>query len=467
MLQKIQALALQRKWELSLLFLFVVSRAVYNYLQIGFDYTSIQWYSHILDEKLLREELLESLYYLYIQPPLYNLFLGSIVKIAPMESLLFSRITHLVYLFLGILCMLNLYWVLRTLGQKPVYAAGAAFVFINLPDVVLYEKWLFYDYPIFTLLILSTRSALLLFSDAEKHGKHLLWLVLYVVLIVYMRSAFHLIWVVGLFGLVAWRIPLRPRSLAMLGLGFGLVFGLYLKNAVVFGNFGASSWLGINYVRKAPKRDIAIKSGTLSPYGRLDTNAQLATYQELMPLEDEYSFPEDIEVLHSAKVNKKSVNLNHYGYLKVYAQYKKDMKALLTEHPTTHLSFLRAGIGYYFRPTTDYAGFALNGNTKKLAGALKLQQFLAGAFVFGKSRFTLFSFLVYLLALSLGGVLLVRRWPQRGASFFFTLFLLYLITYTFAVSVNFELFENMRQRFYTDVLVFILAVQLALTWNKK
>jgi hypothetical protein len=62
---------------------FVASRIAAYAAGIRFDADPLTWYWQYIDTVLLKERLLESLYYLHSQPPLFNLLLGVTLKAFP------------------------------------------------------------------------------------------------------------------------------------------------------------------------------------------------------------------------------------------------------------------------------------------------------------------------------------------------------------------------------------------------
>ena len=65
---------------------FAVSRLAAWAAGVRFDASILTWYWQFLDVELLRHDLARSLWYLHAQPPLFNLFLGSVLKLAPDAS---------------------------------------------------------------------------------------------------------------------------------------------------------------------------------------------------------------------------------------------------------------------------------------------------------------------------------------------------------------------------------------------
>jgi len=106
-----------RKWTrspdlpylLALAALFAVSRVVFRLVGVRFSTDQLHIAIQYLDPELLRHHLAQSVWYLHTQPPLYNLYLGTVLKLfSGHEGLAF----HAVHLALGLAFCLALYLLL-------------------------------------------------------------------------------------------------------------------------------------------------------------------------------------------------------------------------------------------------------------------------------------------------------------------------------------------------------------------
>ena len=87
-----------------------------------------------LDPELLRTHLAQSVWYLHTQPPLYNLFLGTVLKLFPgHEGLAF----HAVHLGLGLAFVLALYLLLVGFSLPRPVAAPIALAVSVSPAAIL------------------------------------------------------------------------------------------------------------------------------------------------------------------------------------------------------------------------------------------------------------------------------------------------------------------------------------------
>ena len=140
------------RMSLALAAFFAAVHLFYYALGIRFDDTSLAWYWQYLDPQLLKDKLLESVFYMHSQPPLFNLFLGAVLKISGGDG---RYIFQGVYLAAGLTLYLSLFWLQLKLGVSRSVAFAVSTAFLLSPSFVLYEHWLFYTFPVAALLTLS------------------------------------------------------------------------------------------------------------------------------------------------------------------------------------------------------------------------------------------------------------------------------------------------------------------------
>jgi len=78
---------------------FALSRLGYYLLGVRFDARPVLHYYQFVDPELLKHRLFESLLYLHIQPPGWNLYTGAVLKFFPKS---YPAVFHFVYLLLGL-----------------------------------------------------------------------------------------------------------------------------------------------------------------------------------------------------------------------------------------------------------------------------------------------------------------------------------------------------------------------------
>ncbi len=206
---------------------------------VGMDYTS-----QLVDPDLLQDRLLESLWYLHSQPPLYNLFVGAVLRWSPVPD---AASFQVVYLALGLALVAGLYDLARQVGTSRRWAVAIAVAVGCNPATVIYEHWLAYEYPVAVALVwvvaLTGRWVHL------GRLRHLAALVGLAAVTVLTRSLMHPVWflAVVVLALAARRPPRWTwQPVAVLVLPAVAVAGVLVKNQVLFDSPAMSSWFGFN-----------------------------------------------------------------------------------------------------------------------------------------------------------------------------------------------------------------------------
>lgn len=220
---------------------FVVSRIAYGLAGVTFDASGIDYSSQLLDQTLLKDRLLESVWYLHAQPPAYNLFVGAVLKFSP-----FSRELsfHLAFLALGLVMILVVHDLGRRLRLGRWTAVVVAIVIACAPTIVLFENWLSYEYPVAVMLLVLVDLAA---RYGETRGTGVLVAAVSVAALATLtRSMLHPAWLLVVFlCLVLYRRPTR-KGLALAVLPLLVVLLFVVKNEVLFGTPQLSSWFGYN-----------------------------------------------------------------------------------------------------------------------------------------------------------------------------------------------------------------------------
>ncbi|HEY2992810.1 MAG TPA: hypothetical protein VGM22_08365 [Methylomirabilota bacterium] len=219
---------------------FAAAQAAHAALGVRFA-GALPSYHEYVDPVLLRTRLLESLTFLPSQPPVFNLFLGLVLKAFPAAHLV---VLEIVYRALGLGLFLLLLALMRRVGVSTALALALGTVFVAAPAFVLYECQPFYMLP---LAFLLTASVALGAAAARRPAGP--WLVAFfaaVVLLALTHALFHLVYVLlaGL-ALVAAGVRLR-RAARAAAAPLGILVAVYLKNALLFGTLTLSAWTGMH-----------------------------------------------------------------------------------------------------------------------------------------------------------------------------------------------------------------------------
>ncbi len=339
---------------LTLLGIFGVAHAFYLLMGVTFDASPLRDFMHYLDVELLRHRLGESLLYLHSQPPLFNLYLGVVLKLFPSH---YRVAFYLTFLAMGFACYVTLFRLLRVAGLPRLLSLLLATWFVVSPSFILYEHWLFYSLP---ELLLVTVIALLFYEVVVREkGAPLAAFFWTLALLCLLRSLFHLVCllvavvVIVLLKREQWRRVLVAASLPVL-----LVGALYAKNFALFGQFSPGAWMGIGlkHVVIAPLSDqeraklfaekkLSLVTGTQRTWGHI-------TYpREYFRVPPRFArIPAVAQEYRSTGV----MNFNHYGWLLISRDYTKDAFWLARHRPILLLEGWLSAWACYFRSSSDY-----------------------------------------------------------------------------------------------------------------
>jgi len=438
---------------------------------IHFDASPLEYAWQYLDLHWLQNDLLRSCFYLHSQPPLFNLFLGGVLKIAAQNP---APWYAAIFLAGGFALYAMLFALMRVFAVSRGLALAVSTLFIASPPFLLYEHWLFYTLPVATLVT----ALCLLFAKIIAHPHSWMLAAFFVVLLLLagIRSLFHLVYF--LFMLALLLVVLRSRRRTVLAaalLPLILILALYVKNALVFGKFTSSTWLGMNaWTMTArniplPERQALIKQGVLSDISAVERFSAIPDYPPRFRKCGQFAH---IPALCAPFKSDGGKNFNHIGYIGISDAYLRDALVALKVRPFAFaIGLARAWFGY-FKAANDYLLLEPN------RAHIRLYDQWFSTLVYGKIPFDLAkvpglpiysSTNQYVYAFLLNGLpLLVIFGVGCGLGKFrcaaqfnreqkiALLFLCLQIAYVAFVGNTFEVSENNRFRFSTDPLSAVL-----------
>ena len=449
--------------------LFGLIHALYWGAGIRFDMTPLPYYWQYLDVELLTHKLCESLWYLHAQPPLFNLFLGLVLKLAPEHHELLFHATSLLGGFGGYLC---LYALQRRFGISRSAAVAFSTLFIASPSFVLYEHWLFYTFPLTCLLLLAH----VCLAEWRRRGQdRYLWLFSALLFILgATRSLFHLIYYIGATIILLGYAERRAAVIRIMAAAFLLLFLLYVKNYVVFGTFSTSTWMGMNLYAVTTDnlpdnlREALIKNGRLS---------ELANVKRFQPLDAyplayrELRDSRAIEVLNRPMKSTNAPNFHHIAYIPIAERYQRDALYVMRHFPQYALLGLAKSWFVYFKASSDYSGLSPNLEHIPRWNAA-VEKYVYGKLLIDPSAVmtpslrtdTSYHHYLYLtLALGLPLLLVYAVWRLVFGNARFSIeqrllfaFLCFNILYVACIGNLLEMGENNRFRFMSDPLYLVI-----------
>jgi hypothetical protein len=343
-------------------FLFIVIRALYWSIGVGFDAGPLRSYYQYLDPWLLKNDLLLSLFYLREQPPGFNLFLGIVLKISPIDP---RHVFHALFLLTGCAGSLCLYALMIRLAVKPWLALLLVSIFLSAPSTILYENWLFYGYPVMCLLNVAALELHRFLSNGKTYDGIIFFSSL--ALLWSFHSMFHLLW----FLLVAAGLLLacrahRRRIWIAASIPAILMLGFSAKNFILFGDWapGAEVFQTTTYavlvsqLTPEPIIDRLITEGKVTRILKMPVYSGLPEqYRDLVPEPPPVGVPALDQPVRSTGV----ANWNSRWMAKIGSLYKKDAVTLNANYPKGRCDSLWANFALYFFPAEDVDPFTNSG----------------------------------------------------------------------------------------------------------
>ncbi len=347
----------------ALTMLFVLSRVLMFLAGIRFETWGNRLIMHFVHPSMLRTNLLESVFHLHSQPPLFNLFIGIVIKLFTQNIPLAFQSCYLVC---GLLLTWSLYILMARTGVSSRLAGILTSLFMISPATILFENILLYTYPVVALLSLS---GVVLFSFLE-NGRFRDGLVFFLLLMLISltRSLYHLVWIVAATGVLIilqrnmWKTILKTALLPLL-----VVFALYAKNYVLFGTFSSSTWMGMSFFKMTTHILPEEKRLELIGTGKVSELAVLPSYRGLWYYRDRIDLPSfektGIPILDLEHYSTGGLNYNNLSYISLSSQYMKDALYVLSHYPSTFIKGLISSFKIYFYPSSDW--FAMMDETNK------------------------------------------------------------------------------------------------------
>jgi len=458
---------LRRHWPGLVLFgLFVVTRLLARLaFHLPFDANTFRYWQ-VLDIGLLRGDLLRSLLYLHAQPPLYNLFLGLVLKLAGGAA---PVVFDGAFLAMGYLTILGVYALVRELGAPRGAALGAAALQTFSTTWLLYESWLFYTLP--TAMVLTWVCVWL--ARSARGVPPAAWIFpLLVTTAAFLRSTYHLVWVVvALAMLLTWvQGDGRQRRVAWTAsiLSVLLVGGLYGKNARLVGSLGSSSWLGMSLARLTadrldePTRALWIRQGILDPVASVPAFSPLSAYpaerREVPP-----GTPSHPALVARSKADG-SPNFNNVAYIAIGRSFGRAAVQVIRRRPDVVRDGLGEALATWLKPPSEYE--LIEPRRPMLGGWDRLHSRLllwsaSGPGGSGPCR------VLFALAGLTGAALLTRRGEDRRRVLWLTALPLLTIGLNLVAGCLLESDENNRFRVEVEALIWALGSWAAIDLGRR
>ncbi|MBX3315079.1 MAG: hypothetical protein KF906_12255 [Actinobacteria bacterium] len=283
------------------------------------------------DTTLLARDPVGTTWYLHVQPPLYNLAVGSVLAWSP-----FPPIGTLYVLYLAALLAIGLLiWDLLTRWRVPSVVSGLiASLVISEPDLLRTVVWHSYEIPVALMLVAACWSLQRLLQGGG--GRWLITASCALTAATLTRSLVHPVVVLAVVLLGAWLASASRRATIVAVLvPVVLVGGWTVRSQVLFDTTSSSSWFGFNLQRgvTAPmdRADVeaAVAEGAVGPNALVQPWQDLGAY-EAGPCRPDRRHRSLSEV---TRLDTGGVNLNNACFIPVYAEAEDDAWQLVRRSP--------------------------------------------------------------------------------------------------------------------------------------
>jgi len=453
--------------QLTVLAAFVISRILYWHAGLRFDASPIDNYWQFIDPVLMKTRLFESLWYLHMQPPGFNLAIGLVVKLFP-DS--YTEVLTIVYLILGVSITLSLLHLMKLLRVSGPLAVVLTILFIANPGCVLYENLAIYEYPIAFLLLIAAIALFRLCQSPTVSRSLLFFGTLFALAMI--RNIFHILFIVLIAITLATLMP-RARRIIVVGALPMLVLILMVqtKNWILFHSFTTSTWAGMNtgvvttFQLTPDEAKTLIDRGVLSPIAAIPPFSGLGYYTPFIHVTP----PTGIPVLDEADASTGHANFNNPAYLQVHEMYFANARTILRHYPVAYLRSVAIAWFTYFLSTSDMHSFdaarpklqpfdsiyreVVFGQFRQAADRKELREIRASEGVWPLVPYTGTFAMIYLpllVAWTLLQFLPGRRRHWTAQELTVLGLMIFTILFSTAVSNFLSTFENNRYRFPLD-----------------
>jgi hypothetical protein len=434
--------------------IFLISRILLYLCGVQLDFLALFRNWQYLEIETLRNNLLRGVWYDHTQPPVFNLFLGIVVKLSGSYS---ETVFIILFKLMTLINTFLLYAILKRTIHHPRIPIVLSLIYLLSPGTMLFENELFYT-SFISMLLLTAAYFLCRLQDSIT-VKNVAGFFIPVVLACLTRSMYHIVWIILLSSVLlwfywkqnGWRILVAFSFLSVLFVG-----GWYVKNYVLFHSFSTSSWMGMNVARNV-FHDFEAKDS--SRIESIEPFSNISAYKRFLPegYERPYLGMNDRDLLPEFK-NDSFSNQKNIGFLEISKQYMQASKAEVKAHPFAYIKNVVQSAIIFFAPATRYP---LNEyQAAKIKYYDVVYSFNLSHFAEGKQqrRIALLAsaipkMIIYIVVF----FALFRQLFRRKTIAPLYLFITITIGYIFLISSFFEHYENMRFRYEAEPLFLILA----------
>lgn len=303
-----------------------------------FDTRYLDFGWQLIPWDILSRDPLRSLWYLHVQPPLWNATLGLSAWLSPVSDAVTLQFVMIAF---GLVLVAGATTLAQRLGAGRRTAYVAAVLAALHPEVLKGAFEPTYELAVAALLVLL--AAVIAGNDQETASlrRRVVVLAVLMTVIALTRSLYHPVWLAVVLGTALWvhRRRLDRRIVIAAVLVPVLAIGAWMgKNEVLFGRATVSSWFGMNLQRAViPVLDLedlqemyargqVSEIAMIGPFGKYDLYADA-----MAPCTPDHSHRSVMEPMRTT--DPWSPNFNYECFLPVFDQAGRDAWAVIEEHP--------------------------------------------------------------------------------------------------------------------------------------
>lgn len=415
-------------------------------IRIHEPWSTWDWFWQTLPLDALRTDLLESLWYLHAQPPIFNLLGGVLAKLFfpfHLEAL------HILYVTLGGLLSGLIYLLAANFTSRRLIGFLWAFILSQNLSLFLYEAYILYS--LLTAFLVILNLSCILWHSRTKTPIALYCFIITLNILVLTRSSYHLLLLPAALVFI-WLISTpeaKKRTLIISSLLCLISIFWYAKNYEIFGVFGTSSWFGQSLWKIASSSYSDEELQDLAKEGVID---QMVVERRnfLRPAAYEtYGFTKRSSIPALSNNDYNNINI-----IDISHAYGENAIRLIRYSPWIYLKSILAAFLFYCLPSTSYNHLAINfSKIIPLKGAyLQALQIPETAVTFILLPSTLALYLAQKLKLAGQHRLGIQQLFQQDSVLMWCFF---MIGYSVVTSCMLEINENMRFKFDVEQLIWL------------
>lgn len=342
-----------------LILLFAATHLLFLALGGRFDADNLTSWMQIADVHLLKTQLLPTLWYLHSQPPLFNLLIGLALRLGDTG---FLWAMGLLYAAVTLGGNLAFHALARDLTGRPRLTFVIAAWLCVAPSVLLFSSKLYYDGLVPWMLTMACWG--LHHGLTRRRFAPLLFGFAMLAAVILLRSMLHPILYLAVFAIfLTLGTGQRARIARAAAAPAALLALLMLKNLLVFGTIGYSSWAALNLghttVDRLPmaEKRVLIAEGRMSRFaGLVDGFSPPQVYLAMLPPTPPTGQPS----LDALTKSSGEANWNHIVYTRIGTERAHDALVALSVAPLDFARVLVISLYHFHRPSSEFKGLERN-----------------------------------------------------------------------------------------------------------